>query len=437
MGATRLARCNPMGAIHSDLPVFLPRSHPLTAFAMEDAHRRGHRGRDATLAAFRTKFWTPRGSALAKAVKNKCLLCRKKEAHAVEQQMGALPDDRLRPSPPFSRTMVDLFGPYAIRGEVQKRTTGKAWGMIFTDLCSRAVHIEAMFGYDANSALLALSRFVSIRGWPDKIYSDPGSQLVAVSKEINQAAANAGVDHGMRWIVGPADSPWRQGAVESLVKAAKKALHFALADHRLSAAEFLTVCVEAANTVNERPIGLLPAADSDINVLTPNCLLLGRATAANPCGWQPEGSSIKLRYELVQAIGQQFWKHWTELVAPTLITQQKWFETHQNLQVGDVVLVADSNTLKGEYRLAIVTQVHPSPDGCVRSATVSYKNFRVGESVRVYKGTPYTSVKRSVQRLALLVPVSSDTDQHQQGATSQEGESENAKGEVIQFAAEE
>ena len=162
VGASRLSKFNPMGAIHSELPKFLPRSHPLTKLAMTDAHKAGHCGRDAMLARFRTRFWTPRASALAKMVKNQCQLCRMKEAQMMEQAMGALPEDRTRPSPPFNHSMVDLFGPYLIGGEVQKRTSGKAWGMILTDLCSRAVPIEAMYGYDASNTLLALSRFASV-----------------------------------------------------------------------------------------------------------------------------------------------------------------------------------------------------------------------------------------------------------------------------------
>ena len=33
--------------------------------------------------------------------------------------------------------MLDLFGTFTVRGEVQKRTSGKAYGVLFTDLaCS-------------------------------------------------------------------------------------------------------------------------------------------------------------------------------------------------------------------------------------------------------------------------------------------------------------
>ena len=108
-----------------------------------------------------------------------------------------------------------LFGPYAVRGKVQKRTSGKAYGVIFTDLVSRAVHIEAVYGYDTPSFLLALSRFASARGWPQFMYSDPGSQLIGAEEELRNAWQNMdegelrkkGVQNGMNWIFGPADSP--------------------------------------------------------------------------------------------------------------------------------------------------------------------------------------------------------------------------------------
>ena len=407
VGANRLACFNPLNnsSIHADLPIFIPKGHPLAELAMRDAHCRGHRGRDGTVSLFRNRFWTPSASSLGRKVKNGCQLCRLRDGILMKQIMGSLPIERTKPSPPFNHSMVDLFGPYQIRGEVQKRTTGKAWGVIFTDLSSRAVHIEGIFGYDTSSFLLALSRFASIRGWPAKIFSDPGSQLTAADKEINLAASREGVNHGMEWIVGPADSPWHQGAVESLVKSTKKALKLAINNQRLSAPEFLTVCTEAANTINERPIGLLPSLDSNINVLTPNCLLLGRATSSNPGNWQPGNPSIKTRYHLVTAVGEDFWKHWIQLFAPSLLYQSKWHSAQRDLQVGDVVLVSDSNTLRGTYSLGLVHATHPGKDGKVRTVTISYKNYKVGESIKEYKGAKDVLVRRSVQRLVLISPI--------------------------------
>ncbi|RUA05209.1 MAG: hypothetical protein DSY43_05115, partial [Gammaproteobacteria bacterium] len=400
----RLSRYNAMTP-DSSLQKLLPACHRATRLLMERAHRNGHRGRDATLALFRTKYWVSQGSKLARSDKRSCQLCKLREAKFLEQEMSPLTEARLKPSPAFNMVMLDLFGPYAVRGEVQKRTSGKAYGVIFTDMVMRAVHIEAVFAYDTSSFLLALSRFASVRGWQEKIYSDPGSQLIGAGRELEEAWKNmdrqslqkSGTKNGSTWIFGPADSPWYQGAVESLVKSAKRAIHFAVNNQRLSVPEFLTLCYEVSNLMNERPIGAQPSIDSTLNILTPNSLLLGRARAINPLGWQPHNSNIKTRYHLVQEVTEDFWKRWTELYAPTLIVRRKWHTSTRNLRPGDVVIVADKNVFRGEYRLGLVKEVFPSGDGKVRRVSVTYKNYRVGEDVREYRGAKDVTVTRAVQ----------------------------------------
>ena len=327
--------------------------------------------------------------------------------------MGKLPESRLKMAPPFTYSMVDFFGPFCIRGEVQKRTSGKGYGVIFTDLVMRAVHLEPVFGYDTSSFLMALIRFTSVRGWPSVMYSDPGSQFIAADNELKHmwasldetAVARHSSENGLQWIFGPADSPWQQGAVESLVKSAKRAFAFSVGNQRLSATEFITLCAEVTNLLNERPIGTLPSDDADINILTPNSLLLGRATAKNPGGWQTSHSNLSTRYHLIQQLADQFWQRWVELCAPNLIVQRKWHESSRNLRPGDVVLVLDKNSFRGEYRLGLIKEVFPGIDGKVRKVSLTYKNYKIGEKISQYSGAKDTVVIRTVQKLALLVSV--------------------------------
>ena len=68
-----------------------------------------------------------------------------------------------------------------------------------------------------------------------------------------------------------------------------------------------------------------------------------------------------------------------------------------NVKKGDFVLIQDSNTVRGEWKLGIVTQTFPSDDGKVRRVEVSYKNFRPDEKLDTYNRTNYTSVRRVVQ----------------------------------------
>lgn len=300
---------------------------------MERAHQAGgYSGCDATLARFRMCYWTPQGSKLARLVKMNCQLCKLHDAKFLEQPMGLLPEARLMPAPAFNHVTLDLFEPYTVRGEVQKHTSGKAYGVLFTDLAMRAIHIKAVFGYDTSNFLVALSRFTSLRGRPEKIYSDPGCQLVGAERELKEAWQRINTEslqrdsaqNGSTWVFGPGDSPWHQGAVESLIKVANHAIHFLVSNQRLSVPEFLTACCEVSNLLNEHPIGVKPSMDSTINALTPNSLLLGQATASNPLRWQPYDASIVTCYHLVQSVVEDFWKCWTELYAPALVVQRKW-----------------------------------------------------------------------------------------------------------------
>ena len=137
----------------SSLQKLLPNQHPATRLFMQRAHQAGHRGRNSTLARFRMRYWAPHGSKLARSVKMSCQLCRLRDANFLKQQMGLLPVARLKPAPAFNHVMLDLFGPYMVRGEVQNRTSGKAYGVMFTDLAMKAVHIEAVFGYDSTRVI--------------------------------------------------------------------------------------------------------------------------------------------------------------------------------------------------------------------------------------------------------------------------------------------
>ena len=116
---------NPLnkGGVRADLPVFIPKGHPLAKLAMRDAHCRGNRGRDATVSLFRNRFWTPSGNRLGKKIKDACQLCRLRNGVLMKQIMGSLPIERTKPSTPFNHSMVDLFGPYQVRVVLENFST--------------------------------------------------------------------------------------------------------------------------------------------------------------------------------------------------------------------------------------------------------------------------------------------------------------------------
>lgn len=89
------------------------------------------------------------------------------------------------------------------------------YGVIFNCLSTRAVHVDLAADYSTNKFLMVLRRFVSIRGYPSKLYSDNGPQLVAANEELtnivkgwNQKELQQfGVMEGFKWESTPADAP--------------------------------------------------------------------------------------------------------------------------------------------------------------------------------------------------------------------------------------
>ena len=78
--------------------------------------------------------------------------------------------------------------------------------------------------------------------------------------------------------------------------------------------------------------------------------------------------------------------------------QQKWHTARRNVKVGDVVIIQDTNQIRGKWKLGRVTCADPSlRDGFVRNVDVQYKNPG---------SQSFTTVKRPVQRLVVvLVPI--------------------------------
>ena len=216
--------------------------------------------------------------------------------------------------------------------------------------------------YSTEKFVMALWRFLSLRGYPAKLLSDNGTQLKAANEELQKVfktwdldKLNAfGATKGMQWEFIPADAPWQNSISEALVKSVKKAMSIAIGENTLTFSKLQTVCYEAANLVNERPIGKHPTMPEDGFYLCPNDLQLERASPRVRSGPFKQKSNPKHRYEFIQRITDAFWRKWTRDFFPSLIVRQKWHTARHNILVGDVVLILDANQVRGNWKLGIV-----------------------------------------------------------------------------------
>ena len=95
---------------------------------------------------------------------------------------------------------------------------------------------------------------------------------------------------------------------------------------------------------------------------------------------------------------------------PSFLLHQKWHTVYQNVKVGDIALVQDWNQIRGNWKLAKVSEVFPGTDGLVRHVEIQYKNLSSNEPLRVYNGKSYTTTERPVQRLIVVVPIDDQDD---------------------------
>ena len=140
-------------------PVILPKNHHVSRLILENVHRQiGHCGRNYMLSVLRQKYWIPCANALSRKIINDCVKCRRLRGNVGEQKMADLPSDRITPDlPPFTKVGVDYFGPIEVK---KGRGTIKRYGVIFTCLASRAVHLEVAHSLDTDSCINALRRFI-------------------------------------------------------------------------------------------------------------------------------------------------------------------------------------------------------------------------------------------------------------------------------------
>ena len=167
--------------------------------------------------------------------------------------------------------------------------------------------------------------------------------------------------------------------------------------------------METSQLVNERPIGLKPNESLDSHYLSPNSLLLGRSSdRINSGPFRPnvqeltDQNSFKSRFQLVQTITNQFWQTWTKLYFPSLIVRQKWHCERRNLQKDDICVIQDSNTLRGEWRLARVSCTYPDQHGKVRNVELMVKPKQGGAGD--YVPTAPVFIKRHVKNVVVLEP---------------------------------
>ena len=139
--------------------MIFPRKHHIVKLIINYYHQpSSHSGVEYTLSFISEKFWIIGARSGVCSIVNACFKSQWRQAPVMQQKMASLPEKRITPSrPPFTNEGVDCFGPFTVR---RGRTTAKRYGVLFTCLAIRAVHIEVVYSLDTESFINALWHFI-------------------------------------------------------------------------------------------------------------------------------------------------------------------------------------------------------------------------------------------------------------------------------------
>lgn len=118
----------------------------------------------------------------------KCIKCRKFRKCNQEQKMADLPPERMEATPPFTYSGMDCFGPFYVK---DGRKELKRYGLLFTCMCSRAIHIEVLDDLSTDAFLNALRCFIAIRGNVSQLRSDRSPWVLRLNTALVLAVQSA------------------------------------------------------------------------------------------------------------------------------------------------------------------------------------------------------------------------------------------------------
>ena len=394
-------------------PIILPKECHAALLLAREAHQRlGHMGKATILANIRQSYWIIKGNTLVKGVVRDCILCRKLHGRPSSQIMADLPEDRLKSDEKvFANVGLDCFGPLLVsRG--RGKSMEKRYGVIFSCLSSRAVHLELAHSLDTDSFLSAMSRFMARRGPVNIIRSDNGTNFTSGQKELKEALESWNknsspwmLQRNIDWKFQPPAASHFGGIWEREIRTIRQVLggltnnqNIRMTDERLN-----TLMCEIENILNNRPITELSDDPNDLEPLTPNHILLAATGVTFPPGlFTMDDLYGKRRWRQVQYLADLFWARWRKEYLPLLQVRQKWTTKKSPHKVGDLVLLVDQLLPRNQWSTGRITQVIEDKQGNVRSAKITVAKIRRDKYSLQAKAV---SVERPITKLILLKPV--------------------------------
>ena len=373
--------------LFNNSPIILDAKHSAVKYLLKNYHRRFyHTSRESIVNEIRQKFYIFGLRSALRSITYNCLKCKIERGKPLNPIMASLPEGRVAyRQRPFSHCGVDYFGPMHVK---IGRRHEKRWGVLFTCLTTRAIHIELAQSLSASAAIMALQRLSARRGSPIVIYSDNGTNFRGACTELKEEIGKIDTEKqrqyalkcGLKWIFNPPSAPHMGGAWERLIKSVKSALSTVLKDQAPTEEVLHTLMCQIEHSVNSRPLTHVSVDPSDSESLTPNHFLIGTSSGEVKLGCHDKPElCTKKQWRTAEAFTNAFWRRWLREYLPTLLARSKWQTEKCPLKEGDIVLIVDQQASRNTWKTGKIVNVFPGADGTVRVVKII---TNTGEYVR-------------------------------------------------------
>nr|XP_021322660.1 uncharacterized protein LOC108179640 [Danio rerio] len=392
-------------------PALLPKKSHISALLVKHHHERiYHQGRGMTMNEIRANgIWILGCGSVVSSHIYKCVKCRRYRGTTEIQKMADLPEERTETSPPFTCCGIDCFGPFIVK---EGRKELKRYGLLFTCLCSRAVHIETLDDLTTDAFINALRVFVAIRGPVRQIRCDQGTNFMGARREFSDLLRGMDQERvraiGCEFVVNVPSASHMGGVWERQIRTIRSILNAMLDGSacRLDSTTLRTFLYETMAIINSRPLSVEHLHDpTGPEPLTPNHILTMKSSVIvpPPGNFDKQDLYLRKRWKRVQFLANEFWQRWKREYLLNLQLRQKWQRTSRNSQVNDIVILQDESAQRNEWKLARVVETYSSADGIVRKLKLLLSD------TTLVKGKPHSRsvyLERPVHKVVTLIEAS-------------------------------
>lgn len=394
---------------HVKHPAIVPKASHLSYLLIKHYHEKvHHQGRGITVNELRSSgIWVIGCSSAVASHIFKCTTCRKYRRNTQDPKMADLPEERMAITPPFTYCGIDCFGPFYVK---EARKELKKYGLLFTCMCSRAIHVEMLDALTTDAFINALRAFIAIRGHVRQLRCDQGTNFVGAKREFMNAMKDLNheqlKEHGCEFIMNTPSSSHMGGVWERQIRTIRSVLTAILdqSAKRLDSASLRTFLYEVMAIVNSRPLTTEHLNDpTSLEPLTPNHILMMKSNIVSPPPSQFVSQDLYLskRWRQVQFLANEFWTRWKKEYLLNLQQRQIWQKDKRNTKVNDIVILHEDGSPRNLWRLARVTEVYPSADGRVRKVKLLISDSTLDNQGK--RTTKPVYLDRPVQKTVLLL----------------------------------